>query len=52
MWGKLNQEQKRNLLGMEKRLSEIQKTKKLMIEYKEEVAAAKEVKKPWWKFWE
>ncbi|WP_242224437.1 DUF3967 domain-containing protein [Bacillus cereus group sp. BfR-BA-01380] len=34
-----------------KTLREIQETKRLMQEYHEEVAAAKEKKKPWWKFW-
>lgn len=73
MMEKLNQEQKKSILQMEKRLSEqidrrndqieerlkqrdenlmktfreIQETKKLMIE----IAAAKEEKRAWWKFW-
>ncbi|WP_243527032.1 DUF3967 domain-containing protein [Bacillus pseudomycoides] len=34
-----------------KTLREIQETKKLMQEFRAEVAAAKEKKKPWWKFW-
>jgi len=34
-----------------KTLREIQEAKKLMQEYREEIAAAKENKKPWWKFW-
>ncbi|QWH42851.1 DUF3967 domain-containing protein [Bacillus mycoides] len=34
-----------------KTLREMQEAKKLMQEYREEVAAAKEKKKPWWKFW-
>ncbi|PDY48120.1 DUF3967 domain-containing protein [Bacillus pseudomycoides] len=34
-----------------KTLREIQEAKKLMQEYREEVAAEKEKKKPWWKFW-
>ena len=34
-----------------KTLREIQEAKKLMQEYREEVAAAKEKKRPWWKFW-
>ncbi|MBO1582551.1 DUF3967 domain-containing protein [Bacillus sp. XF8] len=34
-----------------KTLREIQEAKKLMKEYHEEVAAAKENKKPWWRFW-
>ncbi|MES5896919.1 DUF3967 domain-containing protein [Bacillus cereus group sp. RP43] len=34
-----------------KTLREMQETKRLMQEYREEVAAAKEKKKPWWKFW-
>ncbi|MBE7121669.1 DUF3967 domain-containing protein [Bacillus cereus] len=34
-----------------KTLREMQEAKKLMQEYREEVAAAKENKKPWWKFW-
>ncbi|HDR3891013.1 TPA: DUF3967 domain-containing protein [Bacillus cereus] len=34
-----------------KTLREMQETKKLMQEYRDEVAAAKEKKKPWWKFW-
>lgn len=34
-----------------KTLREIQEAKKLMQEYREEVAAAKEKKKPWWRFW-
>ena len=34
-----------------KTLREIQETKRLMKEYYDEVAAAKEKKKPWWKFW-
>ncbi|MCI0768338.1 DUF3967 domain-containing protein [Bacillus sp. TL12] len=32
-------------------LREIQETKKIMKEFHEEVAAAREKKKPWWKFW-
>ncbi|EOV9528843.1 DUF3967 domain-containing protein [Bacillus cytotoxicus] len=34
-----------------KTLREIQETKKLMQEFRDEVAAAKEKEKPWWKFW-
>lgn len=34
-----------------KTLREIQEAKKLMQEYREEVAAAKEKEKSWWKFW-
>ncbi|MFJ8417147.1 DUF3967 domain-containing protein [Bacillus paramycoides] len=34
-----------------KTLREIQEAKKLMQEYREEVATAKEKEKPWWKFW-
>jgi len=34
-----------------KTLREIQETKQLMKEYHAEIAAAKEKKKPWWKFW-
>ncbi|MBK5491360.1 DUF3967 domain-containing protein [Bacillus sp. TH17] len=34
-----------------KTLREMQETKRLMQEYREEVAAVKEKKKPWWKFW-
>ncbi|PEW83741.1 hypothetical protein CN445_24195 [Bacillus cereus] len=34
-----------------KTLREIQEAKKLMQEYREEVAAVKEKKKPWWRFW-
>ncbi|MDC2867904.1 DUF3967 domain-containing protein [Bacillus sp. BP-3] len=34
-----------------KTLREIQEAKKLMQEYREEVAAAKEKKRLWWKFW-
>ncbi|MED1304701.1 hypothetical protein BK704_13010 [[Bacillus thuringiensis] serovar konkukian] len=34
-----------------KTLREMQETKKLMQEFRNEVAAAKEKKKPWWKFW-
>lgn len=34
-----------------KTIREMQETKKLMQEYRDEVAAAKEKKKPWWKFW-
>lgn len=34
-----------------KTLREIQKAKKLMQEFRDEAAAAKEKKKPWWKFW-
>ncbi|HDR7608116.1 DUF3967 domain-containing protein [Bacillus mycoides] len=34
-----------------KTLREMQETKKLMQEYRDEVAAVKEKKKPWWKFW-
>ncbi|MGH0945760.1 DUF3967 domain-containing protein [Bacillus mycoides] len=34
-----------------KTLREIQESKKLMQEYWDEVAASKEKKKPWWKFW-
>lgn len=34
-----------------KTLREIQETKRLMKEYHAEVAAAKEKKNPWWKFW-
>ncbi|CAI8704393.1 MULTISPECIES: DUF3967 domain-containing protein [Bacillus] len=34
-----------------KTLREIQEAKKLMQEYREEVVAEKEKKKPWWKFW-
>lgn len=77
MLKKINQEQQRNLLEMEQRLSEridqrnerieerakkrdemlmktfreIQETKRLMKEYREEIAAAKEEKREWWKFW-
>lgn len=34
-----------------KTLREIQETKRLMREFHVEVAAAKEKKKPWWRFW-
>ncbi|MED0958283.1 DUF3967 domain-containing protein [Bacillus paramycoides] len=34
-----------------KTLREIQEAKKLMQEFRDEVAAAKEKKKPWWRFW-
>ncbi|HDR7612631.1 TPA: DUF3967 domain-containing protein [Bacillus mycoides] len=34
-----------------KTLREMQETKKLMQEYRDEVAAVKEKKNPWWKFW-
>lgn len=34
-----------------KTLREIQETKGTMQEYREEIAAAREKKKPWWKFW-
>lgn len=34
-----------------KTLCEMQETKRLMQEFRAEVAAAKEKKKPWWKFW-
>ncbi|MED1403846.1 DUF3967 domain-containing protein [Bacillus mycoides] len=34
-----------------KTLREMQETKKMMQEFRDEVAAAKEKKKPWWKFW-
>lgn len=34
-----------------KTLREIQETKKLMQEFRAEIAAAKEKLKPWWKFW-
>lgn len=34
-----------------KTLREIQEVKKLMQEYREGVAVAKEQKKPWWRFW-
>ncbi|QDQ03604.1 DUF3967 domain-containing protein [Bacillus sp. BD59S] len=34
-----------------KTLREMQETKRLMQEFRDEVAAAKEQKKPWWKFW-
>ncbi|PEM58660.1 DUF3967 domain-containing protein [Bacillus toyonensis] len=34
-----------------KTLREMQETKRLMQEFRDEVAAAKEKKKPWWKFW-
>jgi len=30
---------------------EMQETKRIMQEFRDEVAAAKEKKKPWWKFW-
>ncbi|MGE7875364.1 DUF3967 domain-containing protein [Streptomyces venezuelae] len=34
-----------------KTLREMQEAKKMMQEFREEVAAAKEKKRPWWKFW-
>lgn len=34
-----------------KTLREMQETKRMMQEFREEVAAAKDKKKPWWKFW-
>ncbi|QWH75508.1 DUF3967 domain-containing protein (plasmid) [Bacillus mycoides] len=34
-----------------KTLREMQEAKKLMQEFRDEVAAAKEKKKPWWRFW-
>ncbi|MFJ8531588.1 DUF3967 domain-containing protein [Bacillus sp. NPDC094106] len=34
-----------------KTLREIQQAKKLMQEFRDEAAAAKEKKKPWWRFW-
>ncbi|OUB63560.1 DUF3967 domain-containing protein [Bacillus thuringiensis] len=34
-----------------KTLREMQETKRMMQEFRDEVAAAKEKKKPWWKFW-
>ncbi|TXR62076.1 hypothetical protein DM800_21400 [Bacillus sp. AY18-3] len=34
-----------------KTLREMQETKRLMQEFRDEVAAAKEKQKPWWKFW-
>ncbi|HDR6319112.1 TPA: DUF3967 domain-containing protein [Bacillus thuringiensis] len=34
-----------------KTLREMQETKRLMQEFRDEVAVAKEKKKPWWKFW-
>ncbi|MFE8095769.1 DUF3967 domain-containing protein, partial [Bacillus toyonensis] len=34
-----------------KTLREMQETKRLMQEFRDEVAAAKEKEKPWWKFW-
>lgn len=34
-----------------KTLREMQETKRLMQEFRDEVAAAKEKKKPWWRFW-
>ncbi|PFN19017.1 DUF3967 domain-containing protein [Bacillus cereus] len=34
-----------------KTLREMQETKRLMQGFRDEVAAAKEKKKPWWKFW-
>ncbi|MDY8166072.1 DUF3967 domain-containing protein [Bacillus mycoides] len=34
-----------------KTLREMQETKRLMQKFRDEVAAAKEKKKPWWKFW-
>ncbi|PGW90302.1 DUF3967 domain-containing protein [Bacillus cereus] len=34
-----------------KTLREMQKTKRMMQEFRDEVAAAKEKKKPWWRFW-
>ncbi|HEK9103347.1 TPA: DUF3967 domain-containing protein [Bacillus pseudomycoides] len=34
-----------------KTLREMQETKRMMQEFRDEAAAAKEKKKPWWKFW-
>ncbi|PEB19746.1 hypothetical protein COO08_05400 [Bacillus toyonensis] len=34
-----------------KTLREMQETKRMMQEFRDEVAAVKEKKKPWWKFW-
>ncbi|PFU84608.1 hypothetical protein COK91_02890 [Bacillus cereus] len=34
-----------------KTLREMQETKRLMQEFRDEVAAAKEKRKPWWRFW-
>lgn len=34
-----------------KTLREMQETKRMMQEFRDEVAAAKDKKKPWWKFW-
>ncbi|HFU7090014.1 TPA: DUF3967 domain-containing protein [Bacillus cereus] len=77
MMEKITEEQQRNLLEMEQRLSEkidrrnermveiaktrdelllktfreIQETKRLMKEYKEEIAVTKEEKRAWWEFW-
>ncbi|PGX01691.1 hypothetical protein COE40_19175 [Bacillus cereus] len=34
-----------------KTIREMQETKRMMQEFRDEVAAAKEKKKPWWKFW-
>ncbi|MGE6367230.1 DUF3967 domain-containing protein [Bacillus paramycoides] len=34
-----------------KTLREMQETKRMMQEFRDEVAAAKEKRKPWWKFW-
>ncbi|QWI78457.1 DUF3967 domain-containing protein (plasmid) [Bacillus mycoides] len=34
-----------------KTLREMQETKKMMQEFRDDVAAAKEKKKPWWRFW-
>ncbi|MDR2992953.1 MAG: DUF3967 domain-containing protein [Bacillus cereus] len=34
-----------------KTLREMQETKRMMQEFRDEVAAAKEKKKPWWRFW-
>ncbi|KXY36099.1 DUF3967 domain-containing protein [Bacillus sp. FSL K6-0067] len=34
-----------------KTLREMQETKRIMYEFRDKVAAAKEKKKPWWRFW-
>ncbi len=58
----MTKQMNQSLLEMEKRLSEqdetlmktlreIQETKRIMKESHEEVAAAREKKKSWWKFW-
>ncbi|MED0986792.1 DUF3967 domain-containing protein [Bacillus paramycoides] len=46
-----NERVEKRLEARDETLREMQEAKRMMQEFRDEVAAAKEKKKPWWKFW-